>query len=132
MSNGARALLFLEQKGLIKLKDSQNYFSTEKDIVENKKNLKFTPLDAAGIPRAYVDVAAGVINANYALTAGLNPVKESIALEDLKGPYQNLVAVREGEKNQEKFKKLIKVLNSEACKKFIEEKYKNAVLPVFK
>ena len=80
----------------------------------------------------YVDVAAGVINANYALTAGLNPVKESIALEDLKGPYQNLVAVREGEKNQEKFKKLIKVLNSEACKKFIEEKYKNAVLPVFK
>ena len=132
VSNGARALLFLEQKGLIKLKDSQNYFSTEKDIVENKKNLKFTPLDATGIPRAYVDVAAGVINANYALTAGLNPVKESIALEDLKGPYQNLVAVREGEKNQEKFKKLIKVLNSEACKKFIEEKYKNAVLPVFK
>ncbi|MDY2986775.1 MAG: MetQ/NlpA family ABC transporter substrate-binding protein [Peptoniphilus sp.] len=130
-TNGGRALLLLEQVGLIKLKDSSNLLSTEADIVENSKNLKFVAMEAQNIPNTYKDAELAVINANYALGAGLVPSKDALLLESGDSPYANLVAVRTGEEGQEKFKKLIEVLNSDAAKKVIEEKFEGAVVPAF-
>lgn len=130
-TNGGRALLLLEQAGLIKLKDSSNLLSTEADIVENGKNLKFVAMEAQNIPNTYKDAELAVINANYALGAGLVPSKDALLLESGDSPYANLVAVRTGEEGQEKFKKLIEVLNSDAAKKVIEEKFEGAVVPAF-
>lgn len=130
-SNGARALLLLEKNGLIKLKDSTNLNSTEKDIAENKKNLKFTAVDAATIPNVYKDAKGAVINSNFALGAGLTPGVDSIVIEDKDSPYANIVVVKEGDENKEKFKVLMEVLQSDDCKKFIEEKYKGSIHPSF-
>lgn len=130
-SNGARALLLFEKNGLIKLNDPTNPNVTEADITENPKNLKFTALDAANIANTYKDVAGGVINSNFALGAGLVPGKDSIIIEDKDSPYANIVAVRTGEENKEKFKVLMDVLHSEDCKKFIEEKYQGSIHPAF-
>lgn len=131
-TNCGRALLLLQQNGLIELKDKTALNQTEKDIVKNDKNLKFTPVDAAAIAKSYQDVDGAVINSNYAINEGLNPVKDAIVIESTKdNPYANLVAVRKGEEKSEKFVAFMKVLHSEKCKKFIEEKYKGAVIPAF-
>ena len=130
-SNGARALILLEDAGLIKLKDKTNLNSTEKDIAENPKNLKFTAMDAPSIAQVYKDAGAAVINSNFAIGQGLDPTKDSIFLEPTDSPYANLVAIRKEDADKEKFKKFLKVLNSEEAKKFIEEKFKGAVIPAF-
>ena len=130
-TNGGRALILLEKNGLIKLDDNTNLSATEANIVENPKNLKFTAMQAVNIPSAYADLDAGVINSNYALTVDLNPSKDSIVMEGNDTPYVNIVAVKEENKDKESIKKLIKVLTSENAKKFIEEKYKGAVVPAF-
>lgn len=131
VSNGARALQLLEKQGLIKLKDSNDIKATEKDIVENPKNLKFTVVEAANIANTYQDVDLGVINSNYALQVGLNPVKDSLAIEGNDSPFVNIIVVRKGDENSEKIKKLVKVLTSKECADFINEKYKGAVVPAF-
>ena len=130
-SNGRRALLLLEKNGLITLKDDTKEDLTEKDIDQNIKNLKFTPVEAANIPNVYKDAALAAINTNFALGAGLNPSKDAIALEDKDSPYANIIAVRKGDETKDKFKKLIKVFQSDACKKFIEEKYNGEIYPAF-
>lgn len=130
-TNGGRALLLLEQVGLIKLKDNTNLLSTEADIVENPHNLKFVAMEAQNIPNTYEDADLAIINANFALGAGLNPSNDALLLEAGDSPYANLVAVRTGEEGEEKFKKLIEVLNSDEAKKFIEEKFEGAVVPAF-
>lgn len=130
-SNGARALMLLEKNGLIKLEDPEDLNATEADIVENPKNLKFTALEAASIPNAYKDVAGAVINSNYALGAGLTPGKDSIVIEDKDSPYANIIAVRTGEENKEKFKVLMDVFHSDECRKFIEDKYEGSINPTF-
>lgn len=130
-TNGGRALLLLEQVGLIKLKDNTNLLSTEADIVENEKNLKFVAMEAQNIPNTYKDAEIAIINANYALGAGLTPAKDAMLLEAGDSPYANIVAVRTGEEGQEKLKKLIEVLNSDAAKKVIEEKFEGAIVPAF-
>ena len=130
-SNGRRALLLLEKNGLITLKDDTKEDLTEKDIDQNVKNLKFTPVEAANIPNVYKDAALAAINTNFALGAGLNPSKDAIALEDKDSPYANIIAVRKGDETKDKFKKLIKVFQSDACKKFIEEKYNGEIYPAF-
>lgn len=130
-TNGARALILLEEAGVIKLKDNTNFNSTENDILENPKNIKFVAMDAPTIPKSYSDAAAAVINSNYAIGAGLDPAKDSIFLEKKDSPYANLVAVKKEDKDSEKFKKFIKVLNSEECKKFIEEKFDGVIFPAF-
>lgn len=130
-TNGGRALILLEKAGVIKLNDPSNLAVTEKDITENPKNLKFTALDAPSIPRSYKEVAGAVINSNYALGAGLDPTKDSLLTEDKDSPYANIIAVRQGEEGQEKFKKFMEVLHSDACRKFIEDTYKGAVIPAF-
>lgn len=129
--NGARALLLLEANGLIKLKAGAGIEATENDIVENPKNLKITPLEAAGLPRILQDIDGAVINGNYALEAGLNPVKDGLVVEGKESPYANLIAVRAGEETQEKFVKLLKALQSDEVKQYIEDNYDGGVVPAF-
>lgn len=129
--NGGRALLLLEANGLIKLKEGAGLEATDKDIVENPKNLKFTALEAAMLPSVYKDTDGAVINGNYALEAGLNPVIDGIIVEGKDSPYANLVAVRSGEEANTKFVKLIKALQSEEVRKYIEDSYNGGVVPAF-
>lgn len=130
-SNSGRALLLLEQQGLLKLKDSHNISATKKDIVSNPKQLKFRELEAATLPRVLNQVDLALINTNYALEAKLNPVKDSLFIEDGKSPYANLLVAREDNKDSPAFKKLAAALNSPEVKQFIAEKYKGAVVPAF-
>ena len=129
--NGARALLLLEANGLIEVDKEAGINATERDIVKNPKNLKFTALQAELIPKALRDVDAAVVNGNYAIEAGLNPVKDGLIIEGEESPYANIVAVRKGEENEEKFKTLLKHLQSEKVKKYIEENYDGGVVPAF-
>ncbi len=129
--NGSRALLFLEDNGLIKLKKGVGFKATEKDIVDNPKNITIIPLEAAQLPRALDDVDASAINGNYALQAGLNPTKDAILIERSDSPYANIVAIRKGEENSPKLKALVKALQSDKVKAFIEEKYEGGVIPSF-
>lgn len=129
--NGGRALLLLEANGLIKLKKGTGLEATENDIVENPHNFKITPLEAAALPSTLQDVDAAVINGNYALDADLNPLKDGLIIEGGASPYANLIAVRAGEENEDKFLKLLKALQSDKVKKFIEETYEGGVAPAF-
>lgn len=131
-SNGARALRLLEDAGLIKLTDYNSETITENDIAENPKNLKITAVEAGAIPKAYGDVAAGVINGNYAIGSGLSPAKDAILLEKIEGnPNINIIAARNEDKDNELYKKFIKVINSDAARKVIQEKFDGAVVPAF-
>ena len=131
-TNEGRALLLLEQAGLITLKASaQGSTATPADIENNPKGLKFTELEAATIPQAYRDADAAVINGNYAIEHGLNPVSDSLVIEDSSSPYVNIIAVKDGDASRESLQKLLKALQSDKVKSFIEDKYKGAVIPAF-
>ncbi|TJX15126.1 ABC transporter substrate-binding protein [Tissierella creatinini] len=129
--NGGRALLLLQANGLIKLKEDAGLEATEKDIVENPKNLKITALEAATLPRVLAELDGAVINGNFALEAGLNPVEDSLIIEGKDSPYANIVVVRAGEENEEKFLKLVEALQSDEIRKYIEENYDGGVVPAF-
>jgi len=129
-TNTARALLLLQQNGLIKLKDPNNINSTEKDITANPKQLKFKALEAATLPRVLNQVDLALINANYALEAKLNPKRDALFVET-KSPYANLLVARADNKNSDAVRKLAAALTSPEAKKFIETKYKGAVIPAF-
>ena len=128
-TNESRALELLEKAGLIKLNDKR--LKTPLDIINNPKKLKFAELKAAQLPRALNDVDIAVINSNYALGAKLNPVKDSIFIEDKDSPYVNVVVVRAQDVESEKTKVIDKVLRSEKLKKFIEKNYKDILIPGF-
>lgn len=134
ISNEARALLLLEAEGLIKLKEGAGLEATQKDIVENPKNLKFVELEAALLPRSLPDEDIAVINGNYAIEAGLK-VSDALATEDAKSlaaeTYGNIVAVREGDENREEIKALMEALTSPEVKEFMETTYEGAVVPLF-
>lgn len=135
-SNEARALLLLQDAGLIKLKDGID--PTSKDatvlsIVENPKNLKISEIAAEQLPRSLQDVDIAVINGNYALQAGLNANDNAIATEtpDYGKVYVNVVACRSEDKDSDKMKALADALHSDTVKKFIEDTYQGAVVPTF-
>lgn len=130
-SNGGRALILLHNNGVLKIKDPANLLATEFDIVENPKNLKIRPVEVAQLPRVLPDVTAAIINSNFALQANLNPVKDSIIIEGKESPYANIVVVKAGDENKEDIKKLVESLQTEKVRKFINEQYKGAVVPVF-
>ncbi|WP_251444030.1 MetQ/NlpA family ABC transporter substrate-binding protein [Veillonella intestinalis] len=130
-TNTGRALLLLQQAGLITLKDPSNIYSTKIDIASNPKNLDIVELEAAQTPRSLDDVDIAVINANYALGAQLNPLKDALFLDDKNSPYANLIAVRPGDENRPEIQKLVKALQSADTKKFIEDKYQGSILPAF-
>ncbi|MFR6599439.1 MAG: MetQ/NlpA family ABC transporter substrate-binding protein, partial [Finegoldia magna] len=97
---------------------------------ENPKNLKFTPVEAATIPRAYEDAAIAVINSNYALEANLSPKNDAIATEKAEGnPFANVIAAREADKDNETYKKVLEAFQSDEVKKYIEEKFEGEIIP---
>ena len=130
-TNEARALLLLEKNGYIKLKTGAGITATIKDIEENPYNISFTEAEAAQLPNVLKDVDYAVINSNYAIQAGLNPVSGSLLIEDSSSEYGNIVAVKEGNEQSEKTKALIEAVKSDTVKKFIEEKYSGAVVAIF-
>lgn len=130
-TNEGRALLLLQKEGLIKLKDSNGLTQTPRDIVDNPKHLKFVELEAPQLPRTLQDVDLAIINTNFALEANLNPLKDAIFMEDKDSPYANVLVVRPDNQNDTAIQKLAKALNSEEVKKFIEDKYKGAIVPAF-
>ncbi|MFE7230864.1 MetQ/NlpA family ABC transporter substrate-binding protein [Streptomyces sp. NPDC057596] len=131
-TNEARALKLLEANGVIKLKAGAGYDATSKDVTSNPRNLQFKELEAAQLPRSLGDVDAAVINGNYALEAKLSPAKDAIAAEAAKdNPYANFLAVKKGNENDPRVKKLAQLLTSPEVKKFIEDKYDGAVVAAF-
>ncbi|MDO5335600.1 MAG: MetQ/NlpA family ABC transporter substrate-binding protein [Coriobacteriia bacterium] len=136
-TNEARALLLLEQEGLIELDKDAGITATTKDITSNPKNLKFKELEAASVAKNYQDktIALAAINSNYALEADLDPSKDALAIEDVNGTaaktYANILVVKEGNEDTEKTKELKKALNSDEVRDYINNTYNGAVLPVF-
>jgi len=130
-SNGGRALLLLANHGLIKLKDPENILATARDVAENPKKLKFRELEAATLPRVLDQVDLALINTNYALEAGLNPTQDALFIEGSDSPYANILVTRKDNAENESVKKLVNVLQSDDVRKFIEEKYKGAIVPAF-
>ncbi|WP_420993186.1 MetQ/NlpA family ABC transporter substrate-binding protein [Cupriavidus sp. 30B13] len=133
-SNGNRALLLLQKAGLIKLKPGvgeNGVNATPLDVVENPKRLKLIELDAAQLPRALDDLAAASINNDYAYRAGLSLQRDTIAVEDARGPYANLIATRAEDKDKPWVKKLVKAYQSEEVRKFIETEFKGSLIPAF-
>ncbi len=129
-TNEARALLLLEEKGYIKLKDGADIKATVKDIAENPYNIKFKEVEAAQLPNTLKDVDYAVINSNYAISADLNPVKDSLAIEDSASAYSNILAVKEGNENTDAVKALKAALESKKVADFIADKYSGAVVSV--
>jgi len=129
-----RILSLLEAQGLIKLKDGiDKTKATLDDIVENPKNLKIEATDAPEMMAVYYENNEGdavVINSNFAIDRGINPLKDSIAIEDSNSPYVNIIAVRSGDENREEIKKLVEVLRSKEIQDFILEEWGGSVVPV--
>lgn len=133
-TNEARALLLLQDQGVIKLTDGVGLEATANDIVENPHNVELVEVEAAAVPRSLQDVDFGVINGNYALSAGLD-TSATLASEgadsEAAQTYANIIAVRSGDENSEKTQALLKALTSDTARKFIEDTYKGSVTPVF-
>lgn len=130
-TNGGRALLLLAKAGVITLKDAGNILATSKDIASNPKKLKFRELEAATLPRILNQVDLALINTNYALEAKLNPSKDALVIEGGESPYVNILVSRADNKDAPAMKKLAAALTAPEVKKFIQEKYKGAVVPAF-
>jgi D-methionine transport system substrate-binding protein len=130
-TNGGRALSLLANNGLITLSDPNKVEAKITDITENPKNLKITEHDAAILPRQLEEVDLAIINTNFVLDAGLDPVKDALIIEGKDNPYANILVARPDNKDSEAIQKLAKALTSEDVKKFIEDEYKGAVIPAF-
>ncbi len=129
-TNEARALLLLEDLGIIKLKDGAGITATPLDIEENPHNIEFKEVEAAQLPSVLRDVDYAVINSNYAIEANLNPTKDSLGIEGSASAYGNILAVKEGNENTPAVKALKAALESEKVADFIAEKYDGAVVSV--
>ena len=129
-TNEARALLLLQDKGYIKLKDGAGITATVLDIAENPKNIEFSEVEAAQLPNVLQDVDYAVINSNYAISAGLNPTKDALALEGSSSAYANILAVKEGNEENPLVKALIAALSSKQVADYITEKYDGSVISV--
>lgn len=129
-TNEARALLLLEDLGYIKLKDGAGITATIRDIAENPGNITFKEVEAAQLPNVLQDVDYAVINSNYAISANLNPVKDSLAIEGSSSAYSNILAVKEGNEGTDKIKALVAALESKQAADFIADQYDGAVVSV--
>ena len=130
-TNGGRALLLLAKAGIITLKPEAGITATPRDIADNPKRIRIRELEAATLPRVLNQVDLALINTNYALEAGLNPAEDALVIEGSESPYVNILVSREDNKDSPALQKLVKELQSDAVKAFIEEKYKGAVVPAF-
>ncbi len=127
-TNEARALLLLQDNGLITLKDGAGITATVQDITDNPHNIKFQEVEAAQLPSILQDVDYAVINSNYALDANLNPVKDALLTEGSSSAYSNIVAVKEGNEQTDKTKALVAALESQQVADFIASEYDGAVV----
>lgn len=128
-SNEARALLLLQKSGLITLKETQN--ASIQDIKSNPKQLRFKELDAAQLPRVLEDVDAAVINTNFAISSGLNPMRDALFLEDKNSPYANLIVVREERATDEKLGWLVEALHSAEVQEKARTLFGGAAIPAW-
>ena len=127
-TNEARALLLLQDNGIITLKDGAGITATIQDIAENPKNIEFKEVEAAQLPNVLQDVDYAVINSNYAISAELNPVEDSLVIEGSSSAYGNILAVKEGNENDPKIKALVAALQSRKVADFITATYSGAVV----
>ncbi|MGN0568005.1 MAG: MetQ/NlpA family ABC transporter substrate-binding protein [Acutalibacteraceae bacterium] len=129
-TNEARALLLLQENEIIKLKDGAGITATIRDIAENPHNIEFKEVEAAQLPNILQDVDYAVINSNYAISAGINPVKDSLAIEGSYSAYSNILAVKSGNENSDAIKALVAALSSQKVADFISSTYDGAVVSV--
>ena len=129
-TNEARALLLLQENGIIKLKDGAGITATKNDIVENPYNVEIVEAEAAQLPNLLPDVDYAVINSNYAINAGLNPVNDSLLIEGSASAYANILTVKEGNETSPKALALKAALESKQVADFIAEKYAGSVVSV--
>ncbi len=129
-TNEARALLLLQDKGVITLKEGAGITATVRDIEYNPKRIKFSEVEAAQIPNILRDVDYGIINSNYAIGAGINPIKEALFQEGSASPYANILVVKEGNESLPKIKALVAALESQLAADYIANKYEGSVVSV--
>jgi D-methionine transport system substrate-binding protein len=129
--NGGRALLLLQEYGIIKIDETAGFTATEKDITENPMGIKIKAVEAAQLPRVLADVTGAVINGNYAIESGLNPLNDSIIIENANSPYVNIVTTIKGKEDDPRFVTLFKHLNSDKVKNHIIDSYNGGVVPAF-
>ena len=127
-TNEARALLLLEANGIIKLKDGAGITATKADIAENPYHVEINEVEAAQIPNVRQDVDYAIINNNYAIGAGINPVKDSLLIEGSASAYANILCVKEGNENEPIIKALVAALESQKVADFIATTYDGAVV----
>ncbi len=128
-TNEGRALLLLQTAGVLKLKDDAGILALPKDITESTVEIEFYEVEAANVPNVLPDVDYAIINSNFALDAGMNPVTDSLFIEQ-NSPYANVVSVKEGNENTDAAKALVAALRSLKVREFIQNTYDGAVLPV--
>lgn len=129
-TNEARALLLLEDLGYITLKEGAGITATPLDIAENPHNIQFNEVEAAQLPNVLKDVDYAIINSNYAIDSGLNPVADSLAIEGSASAYGNILAVKEGNEGSDIIKALVAALESQQVVDFIGTEYGGAVVSV--
>ena len=129
-TNEARALLLLQENGIIKLADGAGITATKNDIVDNPYNVEIVEAEAAQLPNMLPDLDYAVINSNYAINAGLNPVNDSLFIEGSASAYANILAVKEGNENEPKILALKAALESKQVADYIAEKYAGSVVSV--
>lgn len=127
-TNGGRALLVLQDQGVIGLAPETGLVPSPLDVTENPKNLRFLELDAAQLPRTLADADIAIINTNYALASGLSPREDAIAMEKADSPYVNIIVVQEGRQDEPWVQTLVQAYQSPEVKAFIDEKYEGAVI----
>ena len=127
-TNGGRALLLLQDLGLVTLTEGTGLVPSPLDIAENPKGLKFLELDAAQLPRTLADADIAIINTNYAIASGLSPKVDAIAMEKAENPYVNVIVVRKGDEDQPWVKTLVDAYHSDEVKAFIDNSYHGAVI----
>lgn len=131
-TNMGRALLLLDESGLITLSDEAGLTGTEADIVENPKNIEIVPMTSGHTPRAMADVAASVVNNGIAVDAGLNPTEDPIAREsDTAKPYINLIAAQKGQEDNETYQRIVELYQEEDTAEFVIEHTEGAQIPTF-
>ena len=135
VTNEARALQLLAAQGIIELKADAGLNATPNDITSNPKNIQFKELEAAMLPQTVSEVALSVINSNFAMEGGMNPATDALASEDADSEaaqtFANIVAVKEGHENDPAIQALVKALQSDKVKEYIEKTYSGAVVAVF-
>lgn len=130
-TNGGRALVLLAASGAFTLRDGADFRATVADVTENPKRIRIVELEAAQIPRALDEVEAAAINTNFAIPAGLNPVRDAISIESADSPYANLIAVKRGSEGEPWVRKLLAAYQNNDIKDFVKTAFQGSVVPAF-